>query len=53
MSGTPTSDLLLAIEERDVIYPSNVSKLIDAFGALQMSETYYKAANIYQENGKF
>ncbi|KAJ8034148.1 NLR family CARD domain-containing protein 4 [Holothuria leucospilota] len=50
MSDTPTSDLLLTLEERDVIYPSNVRKLIDAFGALQMSETYYKAANIYQEN---
>ncbi|KAJ8018884.1 Protein NLRC5 [Holothuria leucospilota] len=50
MSDTPTNDLLLALEEREIIYPSNVSRLINAFVALQMSETYYKAANIYQEN---
>ncbi|KAJ8034210.1 hypothetical protein HOLleu_20951 [Holothuria leucospilota] len=50
MSNTPTNDLLLALEERDIIYSSNVGRLIDAFVALKMNETYYKTANIYQEN---
>ncbi|KAJ8034173.1 Netrin receptor UNC5D [Holothuria leucospilota] len=50
MSDKPTNDLLLALEERAVIYHSYVSRLIDAFVALQMNETFYHVANIYQEN---
>lgn len=49
MSNKPTTDLLLALEKRDIIYPSNVGRLIDAFVALKMNEAYYKTANSYQE----
>lgn len=54
ISKRPAATLLLALEEKGVIQPSNVNRLEEAFLALQMSPSLYHAVNMYQKlRGKF
>ncbi|KAJ8019369.1 Protein NLRC5 [Holothuria leucospilota] len=47
-SDRPTATLLLALEEKGVIQPSNADRLKEAFLGLKMS-SFYHAVNIYQK----
>ncbi|KAJ8039036.1 hypothetical protein HOLleu_16622 [Holothuria leucospilota] len=48
-SDRPASTLLLALEEKGVIQPSNVDKLEKAFLGLEMSPSFYDAVHLYQK----
>lgn len=47
-SDTPLRDLLLALEEKGVIQPSNVNRLSQAFTELKMNPCCH-VTNIYQK----
>ncbi|KAJ8019339.1 hypothetical protein HOLleu_42125 [Holothuria leucospilota] len=48
-SDRPTATLLLTLEEKGVIQPSNVDRLEEAFLGLKLCPSFYHAVNMYQK----